>query len=76
LNGPNPFIIENKAPLMFFEKSGSSSAFIEFNCYISNKDLWGFWYQRSIDGSVFWSFSSCGKNGFGLRGNRHPYLLV
>jgi hypothetical protein len=59
---------KNKVPRMFFEKSC-----IEFDCCISNKDIWGFWYQCSIDGNVYWRFSFYGKKQiWGKYGCRFP----
>ena len=66
-----PLLINNKneVPRMFFEKSC-----IEFDCYISDKDIWGFWYQCSIEWNIYWRFSFYGKNKSEFVGNRHPYF--
>ena len=61
LNGPNPFIIKNKASSIFFEKHGPSSAFIEYNCYTSDCDTNVPLIGNSID-----VFHLMGKTGLGF----------
>jgi len=55
---------------MFFEKFC-----IEFNCYISDKDIWGSWDQCSIDGTIYWRFSYYRDKKYGCRFPTNPLWL-